>query len=406
MPRNFPNLIAAYADYTAASESPRTFHFWTAIATIAGALRRRVWWDERVFQWTPNFYIVLVAPAGVVSKSTSIDLGMHLLRQVPGIHFGPESNSWQALGEAMAEATEHMRWTPPGETEEQLVPMSPVTVPISELGTFLNTEDSKAMSFLTTMWDNRTIPFQHRTRTQSLIEIKNPWLNLIAATTPSWVRNNIPDHLIGDGLMSRIIFVFEEKKRQLVARPSKIIRSADFYDLQKKLIEDLTHIATEMKGCYDLTKEADDWYEAWYIKHNTQRPPHLSSDRFGGYIARKQGHLTKLAMILAAAQRDDLVIQKTDLELADELLLSTERSMLRVFDSIGNNEEARRVAELTAYVKAHGWLTSQDLYTQVRNIMSKRDFEEALKAAIYGGLLDIVKKNDKPGVSPRARTVN
>src|SRR5258708_32530922 len=79
-------------------ESTLNFHFWTGIATIAGALRRRVWIDMRKFIWTPNFYIILVAPAGIAAKSTSISIGLDLLLKLPtqaGIRFGPESLTGQ-----------------------------------------------------------------------------------------------------------------------------------------------------------------------------------------------------------------------------------------------------------------------------------------------------------------------
>lgn len=410
MARNFSNFLSAYADYTKASESPRFFHFWTAVSTIAGAARRRVWWDEKVFQWTPNFYVILVAPPGVVQKSTSIDLGIRLLREVPGIRFGPESLTWQGLADAMADATEFIDWVPPGGDpvkDLRTIPMSPITCAVSELGTFLNTDDSKLMSVLTTMWDSRTIPFQHRTLTQKAIEVRNPWLNVIAATTPSWIQGHIPPHLIGDGLLSRVVFVFEQQKRHLVARPSKLIKSADFYDLEKKLIDDLTHIS-ELKGVFDLDKTADLWYEDWYKKHNdiSQRPIHLASDRFGGYLSRKQGHLTKLAMVLSLAQRDTLIITKDDLESADQLLIHAEQSMLSVFNSIGGSEEQRRVASIVSYVRAYSFLTERELYQLVYNTMSRKDFEEAVKAAVFGDLLKIVIKGGQRGLAPILKSVN
>ena len=58
-------------EYTAPLESPDRMHFWTGVSTIAGALRRKVWIDQRYFQWTPNFYIVLAAPAGIIAKSST-----------------------------------------------------------------------------------------------------------------------------------------------------------------------------------------------------------------------------------------------------------------------------------------------------------------------------------------------
>ncbi|KKK66944.1 hypothetical protein LCGC14_2958990, partial [marine sediment metagenome] len=82
--RNYDNWLSGYAEYTKHSESPDLFHFWTGVFTIAGALRRQVWIDQRYFQWTPNFYIVLVGPAGIAAKSTSLRLGTSLLRRVEG----------------------------------------------------------------------------------------------------------------------------------------------------------------------------------------------------------------------------------------------------------------------------------------------------------------------------------
>jgi len=80
-------------------------HFWTGVSTLAGALRRKVWVDMGYFKWFPNFYIILVAPPGIVSKSTTAGIGMSLLRQVPDIQFGPDVITWQALVQSFAEST-------------------------------------------------------------------------------------------------------------------------------------------------------------------------------------------------------------------------------------------------------------------------------------------------------------
>src|SRR5712671_3481375 len=100
--RAFPNWIEAYVHHQRYSESPESFHFWTAVSTIAGALRRRVWINQLHFQWTPNMYIILVGPPGVAAKSTSIRQGLNLLEAVPGINFGQQSLTWQALIDSFA----------------------------------------------------------------------------------------------------------------------------------------------------------------------------------------------------------------------------------------------------------------------------------------------------------------
>lgn len=405
MPRHYRNWLKAYVQHTAASEAPDIFHFWTGVVTIGGALRRKVWKDELIFQWVPNFYVVLVAPPGVATKSTSINLGMRLLRQVDGVHFGPESMTWQALGESLSTSQEYFQFVDPmtGQMVQQV--MSCLTIPISELGTFLRTDDSALISFLTRMWDGQKEPFQHKTKSAGNVDVENPWLNVIGATTPSWMRNNFSENLVGEGLTSRVVFVYAEEKRHYTAYPSKMVRSVDYADTEKKLVDDLREIAS-LAGPYLLTSDAEAWGEAWYKDHYQKRDATLSSDRFGGYIARKQTHLHKLAMVFAAAKRDQLLIEKEDLEEAALILKETEKSMLKVFESVGLVDEARHVASLMSFVRGYGFLPVQELRNMTMNTMTDRDFKTALKVAVEGGLLVVAEQAGKRGLALAKRTVN
>lgn len=391
MARHFKNWIKAYLAFNQDSESPDDFHFWTAVSTVAGALRRRVWLDMRKFQWTPNFYIILVGPPGIATKSTSTRTGMRLLESVPNIHFGPPSITWQKLADSLSEAIEHMKITN-GAGVEEFIPMSCITVPVSELGTFLKIDDTALLDVLVDLWDGQLTRWGHATKTSGTVDIRNPWLNIIACTTPAWLKANFPDHLIGAGLTSRIVFVFGDTKRSLIPYPDEVITDADYHRVENYLKADLCQIAM-LQGEYKLSSEARKWGHDWYNKHWTQvRPLYMASDRYGGYHARKQTHIHKLALVLAASRNDRLVIEKEYLEEADALLESSEKHMIKVFESIGMVPEARHVGELEAYVKAHTFLTSDALYKLVQNIMSLKDFEEAIKAAVKGGLLDVEQR--------------
>ena len=397
MPRNFTNWLSAYTDFTADSESPDDFHFWTGVATVAGALRRRVWIDMRKFQWTPNFYIILVGPPGVAAKSTSINSGMRLLRQVPGVHFGPPSITWQKLAESLAAAVDHMRLTLPS-GEEMFIPMSCLTVAISELGTFFKMEDQTMMDVLIDLWDGQQIPWAHATRTSGTTDIKNPWLNIIGCTTPSWLKENFPTHMINGGLTSRVIFIYGDRKRKLVAYPDEFLPDAAYAELESKLVADLNEIAL-MQGAIQLTPAARVWGHDWYARHwNGPRPNHMTSDRYGGYLSRKQTHIHKLAIVLSAATSNALSVTDRHLEEARILLETSEPHMLKVFESIGIVEEARRVTEIEKFVAAHGWLSADQLWRFVMNIMNQKDFEESLKSAVRGGVLTVEMRNNIRGV--------
>lgn len=403
MARNFPHWLKAYLDWTKASEAPDMFHFWTGVSTIAGALRRRVWREENIFQWIPNFYIIFVAPAGIATKSTTINLGMSLLSKVPDVYFGQDSGSWQGLGDSLAASTLYFTWPDNPDGPDEKLPMSALTLAISELGTFFDPQDEQAMSFLTDMWDGRKRAYKHKTKHSGSIEIQHPFVNMIGATTPSWLQRNMPENLISDGLLSRTIFVYAEKKRQYVAFPSKSIRGDKFKQTEKALIEDLTDIS-QLVGNYVFEDEIyrdKGWMETWHYNNANHKPLHMASGRYDGYISRKQTHLVKLAMILSASKRGDLTIIMEDVIEADALLTDAEHSMLKVFESVGIVDEAKHVAELVQFVRAHKWLSSRDLYRLCHNTMQEKDFQQALRLAVEGDLLEVTARNGLRGVSPK-----
>lgn len=383
--RAFEHWLEAYVDHQRYSESPISFHFWTGVSTIAGALRRRVWIDERHFQWTPNMYVVLVGPPGVAAKSTSMRAGLSLLEAVGGIHFGPQTVTWPALIEAFVQAQSSI--TIDGSPEPAI--MSCLTIGVGELGTFLRPDNGEFLDLLTALWDGQKEAVRRRTRMDGETTIKNPWLNIIGCTTPAWLKKNFPADLVGGGLASRIVFVYGDKKRQLIAYPSQCVEEAAYDEETKYLLHDLKQIA-EMAGPYTITQAGYKWGERWYEKHNNDaRPLHMASDRFEGYLARKQTHLHKLAMVLAASKRNDLVITDEDLEQAADLTTALEGDMIKVFSSIGVSFGAQVVSEILGLIRNHKVISYMELWKLCLGTWASRDFRDAVQGAVEAG---VVKK--------------
>lgn len=392
MPRNFPNWLQGYLDYTKASESPTSFHFWTGVSTIAGALRRRVWIDQRYFQWTPNFYIILIGPPGVAAKSTSISAGMRLLERLK-VPFGPQSMTWQALTDALEKSIQNVKYRNTAGDEVKII-MSPLTIAISELGTFFKMDDSGLMDVLVSLWDGQLGTWSHRTKSSGNVEIINPWLNIIGCTTPSWLQEHFPEYMIGGGLTSRIIFVYGDKKRQFVAYPSDHINPKEYAEIGEKLFLDLAEIST-LAGEMYLTDEAKIWGRQWYEKHWTIRPSHMASDRYGGYIARKQAHVHKLAMIVAASKRSKLAIELEDLLEAETIITSIEADMIKVFANIGMADTARQTNEIVALVQNYGSISMMDAWKLCMTTMDFQGFKNNIQAGIEAGMLKAVSQNNK-----------
>lgn len=388
MPRKLENWIKTYMAYSGHSEAPDKFHFWTAVSCIGGALRRRVWIDQGYFQWTPNFYIIFVAPPGIVSKSTTLGIGMKLLRQVDGVHFGPDAVTWQALTQALAESTEAVLMP-----DELFHPMSCITIASSEFGTFLNPNDREMVDVLVSLWDGQLGVWEKRTKTQGSDKIENPWINIAACTTPAWIAGNFPDYLIGGGFTSRCVWVFAEQKRRLVAYPSAHL-PPEFRQLEVELVHDLeciSQLCGEFRLSPAATKLGIEWYEAHYTKRNRS----LDNDRFAGYLARKQTHIHKLAMVLSAAEKDDLIITKENLEAATQIVTSLEADMPRVFDNIGLQGQTKHTHDLRGIIKAYKKISKTQLLRIVFQFMSGEEFEKSIQDLIRANYVRAYTANNQ-----------
>jgi hypothetical protein len=390
--RNFSNWLLEYMSYTKHSESPDSLHFWTGVSTIAGALRRKVWIDQRHFQWTPNFYIVFVAPPGIATKSTTIGIGMKLLREVKDVCFGPNSMTWQGLTVALEESK---KVYPKDELGSEFIQMSCLTIPVSELGTFLKPKETDLIDLLVDLWDGGDRIWKHRIKTgdKPSTEIVNPWMNVIGCTTPAWMRGNFPSYMIEGGLTSRCVFVFGDRKRQLVAYPADLIVSSEYIAHGQRLAEDLI-MMSEMLGEYELTIEAKEWGRTWYAEHWKQGKAAVASDRYSGYLARKQTHMHKLAIVLAAAQRQELIITLQDLETAHKIVTALEVDMERVFKAVGASDDSRNMNEILAVVRAAGTIPAGHLWRAVMNVVDKKDFDIALQGLISAKLIIAIKYGD------------
>lgn len=351
----------------------------------------------RKFQWTPNFYIVLVGPPGIVSKSTTARIGTRLLQHVPGVKFGPPSVTWQKLVDSLSDAAEYLK-TVDSDGKEVLIPMSCLNIPVSELGTFFKVEDAALVDVLVDLWDGQLTTFGHSTKTSGNVEIQNPWLNILGCTTPSWLKAQFPEHMIGGGLTSRIVFVYGDAKQSLVPYPDEMKSSKEYLELEQNLIEDLKQIAL-LSGAMTLTPEARAWGHRWYAEHwNGTREQHLASDRYGGYLARKQTHIHKIAIVLSVAESNSMKITDKHLATAEALLKTVEPHMIKVFESIGVVDESKHVKELVPFIRMHQCLTPEELFPMVMNLMSNKEFNEALYAGTRGGIFRVGELAGKKGL--------
>lgn len=379
MSRNFKDWIPAYLEYAAVTEAPKRMHFWSAVGTVAGCLRRRVWIDMKRFCWYPSFYIIFVGPPGIIAKSTTIDISTDLLKQVPGIKFGPNAITWQALVTAFAAASESFEY------QAEWHPMSPLTLVASELGSLLNLQDKEMVNLLIELWDGKKT-YEKITKMSGNDTVEAPWINLQAGTTPHWIADNMPQAMIGGGLSSRCIFVYGDTKERYVAYVDEQVGKGD-EALRLKLIQDLEQIAM-LTGPYIISPEARAWGRVWYEAFWKDAASRMDDQMLEGYAARKQTHMHKVAMVLSASRSSSLVITAEDLQLANTMLEDLEVDMNRVFSRIGRTEDSMQAERFIDFVRRKGSIPYHDAYKMIHIYFPDfRDFEGILQGAINSGQL-------------------
>lgn len=385
--RYYDDWLKAFVDYASFGEAPLKMLWWTGVSTIAGALRRRVWIDQKYFQWIPNFYVIFVAPPGIVSKSTTANIGMNLLRHLePEIKFGADVITWQALITNLSKAAQADIDPNTGE----IFPMSAVTYCSDELGNLLNPNDRDLVDALVSLWDGKRGVFKKETKMSGDDSIENPFVNVIGCTTPEWISGNFPEYLIGGGFTSRCVFVYADQKRQLVPYVDEVV-PPEFQEIAQKLIHDL-QVISMMFGEFEITKSAREWGRAWYKEHWRNPPLGLTSQQFSGYLARKQTHMHKLSMVISASESDSLKIEAVHLEKAAAFTATIEQDMPKVFARMGQTDITRGSADIIQIVERYPGIDQPTLYQHLFRSLSYKDFTEALNGAINSNQIRTLTK--------------
>jgi hypothetical protein len=213
---------------------------------------------------------------------------------------------------------------------------------------------------------------------------------MVACTTPAWIAGNFPEYVIGGGFTSRCLFVYTDTKDKYVAYPHLHVPPG-LKDQQARLVSDLEHIST-LCGPYHLSDDAIEWGEGWYKQHYETVPVGLSDDRYGGYLARKQTHIHKLAMVMAAGCRDQMVVTGDDLSVANTMISNLEADMPKVFAKIGRTEESVQAERFIKFIQAQGAVPYEEAYRHIHlQFPALRDFEGILHGAMRAGYIELAQ---------------
>ena len=366
MPRKLTDWITSYIEYTDNDEPALIFRTWAAVSAIASALQRKCFirWSGKLY---PNMYIILIGPSGKARKGTAMKPALSIMQEI-GITIAANDLTRQALVQTMMEISQTPPIIKPGGAP---ILHASLTIFSKELNVFLGFQNLELIANLCDWYDCDDV-WEYRTVGRQQEKVEGVWVNLFAATTPEGFEKSLPKDMIGSGLTSRMVFVYDDKAG-IVWDPFNVK-----YDpkLKDHLTADLRSIMT-MQGQFIPTDAfLYTRYKDWYI--NTRKNPPFKDPKFAGYNMRRADHLLKLSVVMSASRSDTMKIDATDFDRAKTLLELTERRMPRAFAGVGDYVLAGAIERVAASVMLQGSLKFNDLFSIHYHDLSKEDLNNVI----------------------------
>src|SRR2546425_1209776 len=317
------NALDKYVYVAGESETPPQFHKACAIALAAACLQNRVWAaTTRHSKLYPNLYTILLAPSGA-GKGQAIQYALSYLnddqKAGSGLYTGKATGAFLTDFLNMDEGK-----LDDGTTRVFLV--------YPELANSLGRKDL-AQDFVTTMTDLFTgdLPtFMHGTRTKGLVKVGKPCVNWLAGSTKEWLGSTIQATAVEGGFSARCLFI----EGQYASVRRWVPEYAADVEAVRLQVENWVQKMLTVGGEMVLSGEAEDLGEMWYT---TRERPHFPDSLPSWYRIRELS--IKIAMILALAESDRLVIEARHLQDAIAYVEAIKDDERNILDWIGAKPE-------------------------------------------------------------------
>lgn len=281
-------------------ESPRSFFYWSGLATISAVLKDSVWLDRAgAHKLYPNIYVMLLADSAL-KKGAPIALSKDIVALVNNTKLIVGRSSIQGILKRLGTA----KTEPGGKVNAQ----STGYVVASEFSSSL-VEDPSAFNLLTDLYDRHW----NRGEWEQLLKgeqfsLKDPTLSMLVATNDAHLKDFVKEKDIYGGFFGRMFVIREEKINRLNSLVYKLKNPPDAKKFAPYL-KQLSLLKGEFKPL-DECAEAGEFYDQWYNEFYGMIAKHKVQDNTGT-IGRFGDSVLKIAMLLSLSEKPELEITMT-----------------------------------------------------------------------------------------------
>ncbi len=363
--------------YLKDSVSPDSYIRWGFFSLIAAALERRVWNGVEENPLFPNIYVVLVGPPGIgkgrtigpvkdalkfhktndaanlMNQSRPANLDSEKKQNVKStdptvIQISADATTYESLVHEMSTCVRGASYKVTSEPSKiRLYVHSSMTTCLEEISSMFRKYTNDLVNFFLVAYDCKD--YDYKTISRGSDYIQKCCLNLLAGTTPSFIKTIFSDELLTDGFASRVFFIVEHASRFRSIKPSTL--SAEQKEEYEKI---LAHIKSLSKlfGPIKFTKEAEDYLDRWWDNEPNERVN--KNTKLAAYYARKDIHIKKLAMVLHFCDNLTTTVELKYVKMAIEETSTIEVKMHGAVTLDNKNPLAAITESIYQHLKANG----------------------------------------------------
>jgi hypothetical protein len=320
------DFFTEYFEYAgvATSEPPAIFHRWASISMISALLGRQCWFPfghDRVY---PNQYVMIMGSPGT-RKSSAINVSKKLLKLTGYNRFSSSKTSKERFLMDMKQFDSTI------DNEDDLLGMtldtpSETYIAIGEFTDFIGQNNMEFVTMLTNLWDCLPEYENPKIHGKSTF-VHEPVVNILGGNTAQGFTLAFPPEALGNGFLSRLIFVHGEATGRKVTFPS-----APDPIREEMLVQHLIEMKRNCVGAFSLTAEASKILDRMY-----QEEVGIHDNRFKHYGTRRFVHLLKVSLAICASEKTTLVTAEHALK-ANTVLYYAERKMPRALGEFGKSK--------------------------------------------------------------------
>ena len=289
---DFPadTFLGRWIEYLSVQETPMIYDVWSGLWLLSIAAGRHILVDRPRAPVYLNLYVVLAAESGVTRKSTVVRMSNRIAKAFCARL--PEAESYEIVENKCS----------PEKLELDLSYRSIEYgqgcgyIAIDEMVKFFGKEryTQTMPGVLTDLYDCPSDRRGGGSIARGVLPLRNIYLGIITASTPSWLMGAINPDIVEGGFTSRTIFAVDNRPKSKFSWPEQAVVE------EGGLIDELVSLHEQCKHYRTITASdnARHHFDAWYRQRYIYRDPYRAS-----FDSREDAHILKVAALLCINDR-------------------------------------------------------------------------------------------------------